>query len=114
MIIIILFYYFYLLLIYNLYRRDRHLPEFLRYYTAGSVAVRLMSQGIEILQRRKDYMGTVELIQVLLDQNIYNSDLRGYWWDRLALNLDVHLKKQEQVIVVLIDKIKKIFFFSYF
>ena len=59
--------------------------------------VRLLSQGIEILQRRKDYTAAVTLIRELLSQHVYDQDLRGYWWDRLALNLDVHLKQQEQV-----------------
>ena len=62
--------------------------------------VRLLSQGIEILQRRKDYAAAVTLIRELLSQHIYDLDLRGYWWDRLALNLDVHLKQQEQVACV--------------
>ena len=76
---------------------DRNLPEFLRYFTAGSVLVRLLNQGVEILQRRKEYAAAVALIKQLLGQEVYNLDLHGYWWDRLALNLDVHLKKQEQV-----------------
>jgi Fanconi-associated nuclease 1 len=70
-------------------------------YTAGSVLVRLLSQGIEILQRRKDYTAAVSLLRQLLGQNVYNLHHHGYWWDRLALNLDVHLKQQEQVLFLI-------------
>ncbi|XP_070177738.1 fanconi-associated nuclease 1-like isoform X3 [Littorina saxatilis] len=82
---------------------DASLSDFLRCYTAGSVLVRLMSQGIEILQRRKDYTAAVALIGQLLDQNIYKLDHHGYWWDRLALNLDVHLKQHEQALQAVQD-----------
>ncbi|XP_076465287.1 fanconi-associated nuclease 1-like [Babylonia areolata] len=82
---------------------DSKLPAFLRYYTAGSVLVRLMNQGIEILQRRKEYPVAVSLIRELLAQTVYNGDLHGYWWDRLALNLDVHLKRPEQALQAIED-----------
>ncbi|KAL8595789.1 hypothetical protein ACOMHN_012208 [Nucella lapillus] len=77
---------------------DRGLPEFLRSYTAGSVLVRLLNQGVEILQRRKEYGTAVALLRDLLGQGVYKGDLHGYWWDRLALNLDVHLKQPAQAL----------------
>ena len=73
------------------------LPCFLRVCSAGFVLVRVLSQGIEILQRRKDYIGAISLIRELLDQQVYCYPYRGYWWERLALNLDVHLKKPTKV-----------------
>ncbi|KAK7469871.1 hypothetical protein BaRGS_00036091 [Batillaria attramentaria] len=82
---------------------DKTLPEFLRYYTAGSVLVRLLNQGIEILQRRKDYLAAVTLIRELLSQDVYNLDLHGFWWERLALNLDVHLKQHGQALQAIQD-----------
>lgn len=82
---------------------DRGLSEFLRYYTAGSVLVRLLHQGIEILQRRKDYTTAVSLIRELLSQDVYNLDLHGFWWERLALNLDAHLKQQGQALQAIQD-----------
>lgn len=39
----------------------------------------------------------VEQLQSLLSQSTYCPDSRGRWWDRLALNLQQHLKKPEQV-----------------
>nr|KAG5688741.1 hypothetical protein BaRGS_002065 [Batillaria attramentaria] len=89
--------------IYKTLCSDKTLPEFLRYYTAGSVLVRLLNQGIEILQRRKDYLAAVTLIRELLSQDVYNLDLHGFWWERLALNLDVHLKQHGQALQAIQD-----------
>ncbi|CAL1527691.1 unnamed protein product, partial [Lymnaea stagnalis] len=72
---------------------NNDLPDFLRCYTASSVINRLLSIGVEILQRRKDFSGAVDLLRRLLSQTTYNCSHRGYWWERLALNLDAHLKE---------------------
>ncbi|XP_050401294.1 fanconi-associated nuclease 1, partial [Patella vulgata] len=73
-------------------RYDAKLPDFLRRYTTGHLYVRMLSQGIEIFQRRKDYHRANDLIRLLLKQDVYCFDYHGYWWERLALNLDAHLK----------------------
>ncbi|XP_041371877.1 fanconi-associated nuclease 1-like [Gigantopelta aegis] len=85
----------------DLVRWDSNLPCFLCLCSAGFVLVRVLSQGIEILQRQKDYSGAISLIHQLLDQLVYCCDYRGYWWERLALNLDVHLKKPKQALGVI-------------
>lgn len=41
----------------------------------------------------------VEELQSLLLQSVYCPSSRGRWWDRLALNLQQHLKKPEQVSI---------------
>lgn len=84
-------------------RWNKNLPDFLRSYTATSVINRLLSAGIEIFQRRKDYLGAIELLRKLLSQTTYNCSHRGYWWERLALNLDAHMKDPLEVISSLLD-----------
>ncbi|CAG5119384.1 unnamed protein product [Candidula unifasciata] len=72
---------------------NQKLPSFLRCYTATSVIHRLLCSSVEILQRRKDYTAAVDLLQTLLSETLYNSSHRGYLWERLALNLDAHMKQ---------------------
>ncbi|KAK3608371.1 hypothetical protein CHS0354_030833 [Potamilus streckersoni] len=75
---------------------DKNLPMFLRSYTPLYVYYRVRSQAVDILQRSKKYMEAVHLLQELLSQTVYCPNSRGWWWDRLALNLDVHLKSTKQ------------------
>ncbi|XP_072291414.1 fanconi-associated nuclease 1 [Eucyclogobius newberryi] len=90
--------------------RDNHnfsyeedLPVFLRSFTAGWAYSRILSRGVEILQRLKRYEEAVVELQSLLSQSVYCQDSRGRWWDRLALNLHQHLKKPEQAIRAISD-----------
>ncbi|KFO05013.1 Fanconi-associated nuclease 1, partial [Balearica regulorum gibbericeps] len=76
----------------------RVLPEYLRHFTVGWVYTRILSQGVEILQRLHMYEEAVEELQTLLSQDVYCTDCRGRWWDRLALNLHQHLKNTKKAI----------------
>lgn len=73
------------------------MPLFLRSYTAGNIYTRIHNQGVEILQRLKKYGEAVKLLEELLAQMAYCPEYRGHWYDRLALNLDAHLKSQRKV-----------------
>lgn len=77
---------------------DKTLPEFLRPFTSFSVYTRILNQGVELLQRRKDYKEAVSLLRKLLGQKVYCVDYRGHWWERLALNYDAHLKNPEKAL----------------
>ncbi|XP_061172918.1 fanconi-associated nuclease 1-like [Saccostrea echinata] len=77
---------------------DKTLPHFLRPFTAFSVYTRIINQGVELLQRRKEYTGAVSVLRKLLSQQVYCTDYRGHWWERLALNYDAHLKNQEKAL----------------
>nr|XP_042709764.1 fanconi-associated nuclease 1 isoform X4 [Chrysemys picta bellii] len=79
-------------------RCHRDLPEYLRHFTVGWMYTRILSRGVEILQRLHMYEEAVEELQYLLSQEVYCTDSRGRWWDRLALNLHQHLKRNEQAI----------------
>ncbi|XP_054693385.1 fanconi-associated nuclease 1 [Grus americana] len=76
----------------------RVLPEYLRHFTVGWVYTRILSQGVEILQRLHMYEEAVQELQTLLSQDVYCTDCRGRWWDRLALNLHQHLKNTKKAI----------------
>ncbi|NXA33039.1 FAN1 nuclease, partial [Eudromia elegans] len=76
----------------------RALPEYLRHFTVGWVYTRILSQGVEILQRLHMYKEAVRELQELLSQEVYCTDSRGRWWDRLALNLHQHLKNTRKAI----------------
>ncbi|XP_051484690.1 fanconi-associated nuclease 1 [Apus apus] len=76
----------------------RALPEFLRRFTVGWVYTRILSQGVEILQRLHMYEEAVQELQTLLSQDVYCTDSRGRWWDRLALNLHQHLKNTKKAV----------------
>ncbi|XP_031472301.1 fanconi-associated nuclease 1 isoform X1 [Phasianus colchicus] len=76
----------------------RILPEYLRHFTVGWKYTRILSQGVEILQRLHMYEAAVQELQALLAQDVYCTDSRGRWWDRLALNLHQHLKNTKQAV----------------
>ncbi|XP_064421929.1 fanconi-associated nuclease 1 isoform X2 [Latimeria chalumnae] len=80
-------------------RYHEKLPVYLRCFTVGWVYTRILSRGVEILQRLRMYEEAVEELQGLLSQNVYCLDSRGRWWDRLALNLHQHLKHTEKAIM---------------
>lgn len=97
---------------------------FLRSFTTGWAYTRILSRGVEVLQRLRQYevwvlyccppprrarfhhfhgppplvlQAAVEELRALLGQSVFCPDSRGRWWDRLALNLHQHLKRPEQV-----------------
>ncbi|NXL23577.1 FAN1 nuclease, partial [Setophaga kirtlandii] len=76
----------------------RALPDYLRRFTVGWVYTRILSQGVEILQRLHKYKEAVQQLQSLLAQDVYCTDSRGRWWDRLALNLHQHLKNTKKAV----------------
>ncbi|XP_061825716.1 fanconi-associated nuclease 1 isoform X2 [Nerophis lumbriciformis] len=82
---------------------QEELPVFLRSFTAGWAYTRILSRGVEILQRLRRYEEAVSELQSLLLQDVYCPDSRGRWWDRLALNLQQHLKKPEKAICAMRD-----------
>ncbi|XP_037539505.1 fanconi-associated nuclease 1 [Nematolebias whitei] len=82
---------------------QEELPVFLRSFTTGWAYTRILSRGVEILQRLHRYEEAVEELQSLLKQCVYCPDSRGRWWDRLALNLHQHLKKPQEAICAIRD-----------
>ncbi|XP_053479163.1 fanconi-associated nuclease 1 [Ictalurus furcatus] len=85
---------------------QEQLPVFLRCFTVGWAYTRILSRGVEILQRLRRYKDAVDQLQSLLTQSVFCPDSRGRWWDRLALNLQQHLKCHEQAIYAIRDGLK--------
>ncbi|OCT89517.1 fanconi-associated nuclease 1 [Xenopus laevis] len=84
-------------------RNHEKLPVYLRCFTVGWVYTKVLSRGVEILQRLHLYEEAVELLQCLLSQKVYCPDSRGRWWDRLALNLHQHLKLTQKAIGAILE-----------
>ena len=58
---------------------------------------RTVTGGVEYLEKRGDYGGAVELLELLLSQSQFGRSLRGHWLERLSLNLDFHLGEKQKV-----------------
>ncbi|XP_066541617.1 core-binding factor subunit beta isoform X1 [Hoplias malabaricus] len=82
---------------------QKELPVFLRCFSVGWTYTRILSRGVEILQRMRRYEEAVAELRSLLSQTVFCPDSRGRWWDRLALNLQQHLKQHEQAIYAIRD-----------
>ncbi|CAG2108622.1 unnamed protein product [Medioppia subpectinata] len=81
---------------------DILLPSFLRRYTAGQSYIRCLSHSFSVYEQKKNYSKAVYILkEILLNQSIYCSDMRGYWFERLALDLDKHLKDTTSSLVVI-------------
>ena len=55
---------------------------------------------MELLQFTRQYRAAAEQLHLLLGQKVYHPDYRGRWYDRLALNLDYHLKQPQKLSVM--------------
>ncbi|XP_018021778.1 fanconi-associated nuclease 1-like [Hyalella azteca] len=84
----------------HILEHDAKLPRFLRRYTSLSLLVLIKVHRVEALQRLKKYSDAVKTLRELLDQHTHHQDRRGGWYDRLALNLDQHLKMHSQALEV--------------
>ncbi|KAF4525540.1 hypothetical protein B566_EDAN015848 [Ephemera danica] len=77
---------------------DEELPLFLRNFTAGSTLASAINFGLDAFGRRKDYATVVQLLELLLSQTLYRKRKRGFWYERLALTLHVHLKSNNKLL----------------
>lgn len=82
-------------------KRDQLLAPFLRHFSMCGVYTRCRCLGIDVLQRLKEHRHAIKVLQNLLGQKLYCQSRRGHWWDRLALNLEVHLGKPNEALKVL-------------
>lgn len=85
----------------HLMEHDASLPRFLRRFTSVSLLVYVLTCSVECYQKLKNYHKAVEQLQELLAQTTHLQDYRGRWYDRLALNLEMHLKKPAQAVEVI-------------
>lgn len=66
-------------------------------YNPGSVCVSALSLCMESWEKLRDYVEANRLLVLLLSQSVFGYYKRGHWWERLALNLDSHLKEKSKV-----------------
>jgi hypothetical protein len=71
---------------------DQSLPTFLRAYKAGSVLTRVLWLAVDGYQKLKKYQAASDHIHFLLKQNIYLTQYRGRWHERLVINQKQYLK----------------------
>jgi Fanconi-associated nuclease 1 len=73
---------------------DLKLPIYLRKFTSNCMLVKFLSiYANEILQKLKKYEEANDIFEFLLfQQSTYLLDSRAKWFERLALNLETHLK----------------------
>ncbi|XP_065299592.1 fanconi-associated nuclease 1-like isoform X2 [Dermacentor albipictus] len=81
-------------------KRDQSLAPFLRHFSMCGVYTRCRCLGVDVLQRLKEHRHAVKVLRELLSQELYCQSRRGHWWDRLALNLEVHLGKPAEALKV--------------
>ncbi|XP_071845071.1 fanconi-associated nuclease 1-like isoform X2 [Apostichopus japonicus] len=79
------------------------LPSFLQHFTAPSVYEHIHYLGVEILQKQRRYGEAVEELKQALLSCEFRKDSRGSRWDRLALNLDQHLKDPNQALDAILE-----------
>eukprot|EP01119_Soliformovum_irregulare_P025846 TRINITY_DN9672_c0_g1_i1.p1 TRINITY_DN9672_c0_g1~~TRINITY_DN9672_c0_g1_i1.p1 ORF type:complete len:756 (-),score=205.73 TRINITY_DN9672_c0_g1_i1:194-2461(-) len=72
-------------------RVDNHL--YLARFTWGWVMSQIVVQGVDVLEKEKDYVGATVLLRILLS-GAYAPGKRGKWWERLTLDFE-HLGKKE-------------------
>ncbi|CAI4222864.1 unnamed protein product [Auanema sp. JU1783] len=73
----------------------------LRRFSAPWVLVRCIAHGASLLERQKNFVLAVDLQRFLLKSKAVEGfcmDARGAWWDRLALNLDSHLREKDEAL----------------
>ncbi|VDM60871.1 unnamed protein product [Angiostrongylus costaricensis] len=77
------------------------LPIFLRRFTTFEVLMRCTMHGAGVLERQKKYAIAISWQRFLLktpELRPFCSSHRGALWDRLALNLDAHMKEREEAL----------------
>ncbi|VDP06118.1 unnamed protein product [Heligmosomoides polygyrus] len=77
------------------------LPVPLRRFTAFAVLMRCVAHGTGVLEKQKKYAIAISWQRFLLktkELKPFCMSLRGAMWDRLALNLDAHLKEREEAL----------------
>uniref|UniRef100_A0A1I8B1C2 Fanconi-associated nuclease n=1 Tax=Meloidogyne hapla TaxID=6305 RepID=A0A1I8B1C2_MELHA len=76
-----------------------NLPFYLRKFTPPWIYCRCIFRGVEAAQRLKDYELAVNWLIFLLEKEEFKHfcvNSRGRWYKRLVLNLNKHLKRDEE------------------
>lgn len=85
------------------------LIDSLRRFTDLHVYARCISHGVDALEKVRDYAEAVVWLEYMLNAiefKLILANARGGWWDRLALNLDAHLKDKDGAMKAVIAALK--------
>ena len=74
------------------------LPLFLRKFTPGSILAYVLSQTVDIHEKLKDHENAVIILRRLIAQDIYLPNYHGHWYERLCLDLHLHLKMPKEAL----------------
>lgn len=80
--------------------RQRHADLYLRKFSAPWVYVRMLTMGLEVLNKQHDYEQAAQRSAQLLAQDAYGTDLRGRWYEDLALHFQQHLDQPDRALAV--------------
>lgn len=85
---------------------DLLLPMYLRNQTPGHVFTRCLNHLVTVLEQQKSHEKAVEVLRRIYLQDVYCQYYRGKWLERLAIDLDKHLKKPEEALEMIINGLK--------
>ncbi|KAJ6642446.1 Fanconi-associated nuclease 1 [Pseudolycoriella hygida] len=88
------------------YASDLMLPAYLRNQTAGHVFTRCLSHIIAVLEQQKQHEKAVEVLRLVYLQDVYCQYYKGKWLERLAIDLDKHLKKPNEALEFIVNGLK--------
>ena len=76
----------------------KRLPKFLKKFTPGAILAYVLGQTVELYEKLKKHEQAVILLRKLISQNMYLPTYHGHWYERLCLDLDIHLQKPKEAL----------------
>lgn len=81
--------------------KNGSMSSFFIQFTAGCVCVRVLTYCVECWEKLREYSKANEILNMLLNQEIFGMHRRGQWWERLTLNWDYHLGDKNKVTYII-------------
>ncbi|KAG4066300.1 hypothetical protein HA402_000524 [Bradysia odoriphaga] len=85
---------------------DLLLPNYLRNQTAGHIFTRCLNHLVAVLEQLKDHARAVEVLRLIYLQEVYCQHYKGKWLERLAIDLDKHLKQPAEALEMIVNGLK--------
>ncbi len=85
---------------------DSLLPTYLRNQTAGHIFTRCLNHLVTVLEQQKDHEKAVDVLRLIYLQDVYCQSYKGKWLERLAIDLDKHLKRPEEALEMITNGLK--------
>ena len=84
----------------NVIETVKAMPVFLRKFHRASVLAYILTKGVEIFEKLKQYEEATVMLKKLIGSG-YLPDYHGFWYERLALDIDQHLKLPREALDVI-------------